>query len=258
MTVSRDALIGHTGFVGGTLHRQRPFAATFNSRNIEEIRGRSFARLVCAGVSAAKWIANKEPEQDWQAIRRLIDCLNGVEAERFILISTIDVYAQPIGQTELDIPPAAGLHPYGLHRLRLEEFVASRFPAHTIVRLPALFGAGLKKNALFDLIHLNQTEKIIPNAAFQWYPTRRLSDDLDRITGAGLELINITSKSIEMAAIRARFFPQVPIGAPVDHPALYDNRSIHDRLLGGVNGYHLSAAQILDDMHSYISDAAGH
>ena len=58
------ALIGHTGFVGGTLLRQCPFDATFNSRNIQDIRGGHFDRIVCAGVSAVKWLANKEPEAD--------------------------------------------------------------------------------------------------------------------------------------------------------------------------------------------------
>ena len=46
-----DALIGYTGFVGGNLHRQHAFDALFNSKNIEEIRGRSFARIVHASSS---------------------------------------------------------------------------------------------------------------------------------------------------------------------------------------------------------------
>ena len=36
-----SALIGYTGFVGSNLLRQRAFDATFNSKNIEQISGRS-------------------------------------------------------------------------------------------------------------------------------------------------------------------------------------------------------------------------
>jgi dTDP-4-dehydrorhamnose reductase len=253
--MARDALIGHTGFVGGTLCGQRPFAATFNSRNIEDISGQQFDTVVCAGVSAVKWLANKEPEQDWQGISRLIDCLRQVEARHFVLISTVDVYSRPVGLTEEDRPETAGLHPYGLHRLQFEDFIADRYPSHAIVRLPALFGARLKKNAIYDLIFLNQTDKIPANGRFQWYPTRRLADDLDRITAAGVTLINVTAEPVEMETIRARFFPGVAIGQPLDTPPLYDLRSIHDELLGGHGGYHLSADAVLDELASYLSEA---
>lgn len=251
-----DALIGYTGFVGGALRRDHPFAASFNSRNIEEIRGQSFDRVVCTGVPAVKWLANKEPEQDWLGISRLIDCLKEVSTKSFTLISTIDVYREPNGATENDAPPLDGLHSYGLHRLRLEAFIADRFVRHTIVRLPALFGPGLKKNALYDLIHRNQTEKIVPNAAFQWYPTRRLSQDLDRIDAAGVELINITAEPVPMETIRTRFFPEVAVGAPVAMPPLYDLRSIHDTLLGGRGGYHLSTGQVLAEMADFVTGEA--
>jgi hypothetical protein len=253
--MGNDALIGHTGFVGGNLLHDRQFAATFNSRNIEDIRGRHFDRIVCAGVSAVKWLANREPDNDWEGIRRLIACLEDASADHFVLISTIDVYLDSSGLTELDAPATDGLHPYGLHRLRLEEFVATRFPSHSIVRLPALFGPELKKNAIYDLIHLNQTDKIVPNAWFQWYPVRRLADDLDRVRTAGVNLVNITSEPVMMETISSRFFPEVPIGQPVDAPPRYDLRSVHDRLLGGERGYHLDASAILTELADYLAEA---
>ena len=249
------ALIGHTGFVGSTLARDRRFPATFNSRNIETIRGRHFNTVVCAGVSAVKWLANKEPEKDWEGISRLIDCLSGVKAERFVLISTIDVYRDPSGQTERDAPPVDGLHPYGLHRLKLEAFIRQQFPVSTTVRLPALFGTGLRKNAIYDMIHLNAPEKVVPNGSFQWYPTRRLADDLDRIVAAGLDLVNITAEPVEMGAIHDRFFADVTIAPPVANPPRYDMRSIFDAVLGGHGGYHLSADQVFQELEIFITEA---
>ncbi len=251
------ALIGHTGFVGSTLLRQCDFDATFNSRNIGQIDGQSFDQIVCAGVSAVKWLANKEPEADRQGIARLTDRLATVSAKHFVLISTIDVYRDPNGQTERDAPPTEGLHPYGLHRLALEAFVAERFPSHTIVRLPALFGTGLKKNALFDLMTLNMTDRIVPNAAFQWYPLRRLGADLQTLVDAGLRLVNVTAEPVTMEAIRSRFFPGVAIAAPVATPPRYDLRSVYDSVLGGQGGYHLGAAAVLDEMAAFLAEA-GH
>jgi hypothetical protein len=249
-----NALIGHTGFVGGTLLRQRDFDATFNSRNIGTICGGRFGQIVCAGVSAVKWQANKDPEADWRSIKRLMDCLTHVSAEHFVLISTIDVYRDPVGLTELDAPPIDGLHPYGRHRLALEAFVAERFPSYTIVRLPALFGAGLKKNALFDLMTRNMTDRIIPNAAFQWYPLRRLGSDLSTIVGGGLRLINVTAEPVTMEAIRTRFFPEVVIAEPVASPPLYDLRTVNDALLGGRDGYHLDAASMFQEMAAFLAE----
>ena len=91
--VPPDALIGHTGFVGGDAARRgartmrRIIPATIGT-----IAGRSFRRVVCAGVSAVKWRANRDPEADRAGIQTLIDALATVTAEHFVLISTIDVY----------------------------------------------------------------------------------------------------------------------------------------------------------------------
>ena len=44
-----------------------------------------------------------------------------------------------------------GLPAYGRNRLQLERWVREDYPNALIVRLPALYGIGLKKNFLFDL-----------------------------------------------------------------------------------------------------------
>jgi nucleoside-diphosphate-sugar epimerase len=250
-----DALVGHTGFVGGTLLRQRSFDRTFNSRNIAEIRGQMFDTLVCAGVPAAKWLANNNPDQDWQGISGLIECLDAATVRHFVLISTIDVYREPFRLTEDDAPSVDGLEPYGLHRLRLERFVEERYASYTIVRLPALFGTGLKKNALYDLINLNRTDNIVPNATFQWYAMRRLNRDLELITEAGINLINVTAEPVTIEEVRTRFFPRVPIGPPIASPPRHDLRTIHDILLGGHGGYHLRAGQVFDEMASFLAES---
>lgn len=248
-----DALIGYTGFVGSNLLRDGRFDALYNSRNIADIKGRHFDRVVCAGVSAVKWWANKNPEQDLAGIRSLMDCLEHVTADRFVLISTIDVYGAPVGVTERDDPPTEGLHAYGLNRLMLERWVAGRFPRHHVVRLPALFGPGLKKNAIYDLINDNGIGVINPESRFQWYPVARLAGDLARIEADGPELINVATEPVSMGAIRDRFFPHRTIGTTPSPFAAYDMRTVHDALLGGSGGYHLHADGVLAALEAYLA-----
>ena len=45
----RSALIGHTGFVGGNIAANAQFTDCYNSKNIAEIRGKSYDMIVCAG-----------------------------------------------------------------------------------------------------------------------------------------------------------------------------------------------------------------
>lgn len=255
MTGGAAALIGHTGFVGSTLARAgAAYEGLYNSRNIGEIAGKSFGTVVCAGVSAVKWLANKEPEADWASIERLMRPLESVRCERFVLISTVDVYPSPLGVTEEDAPPDEG-QPYGLHRRRLERWVAERFPVHHIVRLPALFGDGLKKNAIFDLLSGNMTDKINPEGVFQWYPVARLAEDLARVVASGLPLLNVAVGPLRMGDIAERLFPGVALGAPA-HPApRYDMRTRHAALLGGRGAYHLSAEESLDAIGRYVAAA---
>lgn len=155
-------LIGHTGFVGGALLRQTRFDACFNSANIAEITRARFGTVVCAAAPGSMIEANRAPERDKAAIDALIARLDKVEAERFVLVSSIAVLADFAGGDDEGTSAFQQELAYGRHRRALEAFVEERFPAHLIVRLPALFGAGLRKNFLFDL--LNPVPSMLPEA----------------------------------------------------------------------------------------------
>ncbi len=232
--------------------RTRSFDVTYNSSNIEAIEGRAFDRIVCAGVTAAKWWANANPQEDRSRIERLIDHLGKIETDEFVLISTIDVYKDPHGVTESDPIVRDGLHAYGSHRAMLEDWVAEHFSRHRIVRLPGLFGSGLKKNAIFDLIHDNGIELINPASRYQWYPLENLADDLDRCAAADLNLINFATEPIAMGAIIDRFFPGAAVGGKASLAASYDMRSSHDNALGGGGGYMMRAPAIMDALASFL------
>lgn len=147
------ALIGHTGLVGGTLTRAQSFSAIYNSKTIAEIRGRTFDLVICAGTPANMWAANQHPDADKANLDSLEAHLREVRTERLLLISTIAVLDDAsAGYTERTAQYEA-VKAYGRNRRDLEMRLQDRFPKSHIVRLPALFGPGLKKNFVFDILN---------------------------------------------------------------------------------------------------------
>mgnify|MGYP002780738210 FL=1 len=251
-----DALIGHSGFVGSTLARQRRFDAVFRSTDIDSIAGRHFDTVICAGISATKWLANREPEADLAAIDRLRHALDAVECRRFVLVSTVDVFARPIGVDENDPPDAT--EPYGRHRLDVEHWARERFPT-TVVRLPGLVGPGLKKNALYDLAHGHRIEQLDPRAVFQFYPMVNLWADLQVVLDAGLDLVHLTAEPLALDEIaRTAFGRELSVveSATMSDAPRYDLRSRHANLFGGRNGYVYSARESIMAIRAYAQSVA--
>lgn len=247
-----QALIGHTGFVGGVLHTSEAYDAVYNSKTIEQMRGQAFDRVVCAGVKAVKWQANADPETDRAGIDQLTSVLADVEVDRFVLISTVDVYPSTQGLDEDAVISRQDGQPYGRHRLYLEDWVTARYPGALIVRLPALFGPGLKKNIIFDLANDHETYKINEASSFQWYDLTRLPQDLRRAEGAGLPLVNLVPEPIATATILERVFPKSKVGTDPSSALHYDVRTKHAGLFGGANGYICSHDESLTALEAFV------
>ncbi len=247
-----NALIGHSGFVGGNLLAKRHYDSIYRSSDIDSIRGRSFDHVVCAGVQALKWWANLHPEEDQSCIERLLDPLSTIKADRFTLISTIDVYPAPRDVNEDTSIPSEGHHAYGLHRLEVEDRIREMFANVLILRLPGLFGPGLKKNVIFDMIHDKDLHNIHPGGVFQYYDLRHLADDLDHAWDLRLDLLNVSTEPLGTSEIRDHFFPDKTLGAEGSVPAGYDMRSKHAAPWGGKDGYLYSKEQVLVGLKDWL------
>lgn len=250
---NNDALIGWSGFVGGTLLRQAEFGTLYRSTDIGEIDGRVFDTVICAGAPAQKWLANREPEADRQKIEDLIAHLATIRCKTFVLISTVDVFKSPLGVDEDTAVDEVGLHAYGLHRRLLEKFVAQQFPRHLIVRLPGLVGPGLRKNIIFDGLNDNNLQAVDSRACFQFYPMVNLWYDIRIALEAGLQLLHLTAAPCSVADVFrlgfGRPFDNVPAGSTT--PASYDMRSRHARLFGATGAYQYSARETLQAIRAY-------
>jgi nucleoside-diphosphate-sugar epimerase len=248
----RSALVGHTGFVGGNLLRQAPFDDLFNSKNVGELAGREYDLLVCAGAPAEKWKANADPEGDRAALARLMEPLARAKARRVVLVSTVDVYPRPIEVDEdTPIDPDAG-GAYGRNRLALERFVRERFDT-LVVRLPGLYGPGLKKNAIYDLLKDNQVEKIHAEGVFQFYGLERLWPDVTRFLEARLEVVNLAVEPVSVREIARFAFGREFTNVTPNAPARYDFRSKHAARFGGAGGWFQDAATALDGIRRFVA-----
>lgn len=247
-----NCLIGYTGFVGGNLAAQRHYDVLINSKNFHDLEGRSLDRIVCAGIPAVKWKANKDPEADIAHINELVKVLETVSARKFVLISTIDVYSVNADVDEDFDCHNPAHHAYGRHRLYFEDFCKAHFSDVLIVRLPGLFGPGIKKNVIFDLLNDNCLEMINPESFFQYYDLRNLSADIDRAEKAGLHLVNFFTEPIPTAEVLRRFFPGKAVGAKASPKAVYDMRTKYAGLRGRTGGYLYSAEEVLAQLQDFI------
>jgi nucleoside-diphosphate-sugar epimerase len=245
-------LIGYTGFVGSNLLAAMAFDSLYNSQNFSDLAGCEFELLVCAGISAAKWLANKNPEEDKQKIEALQHVLQAVRARTFVLISTIDVYPVQSGVDESYDCHTKDNHAYGSNRLAFEDFCREQFSDCYVVRLPGLFGPGLKKNVIFDLLHDNCLEMINPKSSFQYYDLRDLASDLDKALTAGIRTINLFTEPIATQTILSELFPDKHVGKSPGPEAHYDLRTRHAKLWDCEKPYVAAADRVMRKLADYV------
>jgi nucleoside-diphosphate-sugar epimerase len=249
----RNALIGYTGFVGGNIYNQGEFADAYNTSNINDIDGQEYDLVVSAATYAEMWRINQDPEGDLAQINGLIDHLKTVKAAKFVLISTVGVYKNPNGSNEDTPVETDGLLAYGANRYHLEQFVRDNFDA-LIVRLPGLFGPGLKKNVVYDLMHNNMVEKIHHAGTYQYYNLGNIWKDINVALDNNLPLINLATEPVRTDELAAHCFgrenfDQEPEGVK---PAYWDMHSKHAELYDGTVPYLYSKQQVLDDIKAFV------
>lgn len=148
----RTALIGSTGFVGGAISRDVKFDAEYASATIDQIAGQTFDTVICAGAPGEMWRANADPTGDRRNLESLVTALTKASIGRLVVVSTIAVLADPADGPDETTTKFETDIAYGRNRRWLEEALSDHFTTLTL-RLPAVFGQGLKKNFLFDLRH---------------------------------------------------------------------------------------------------------
>jgi dTDP-4-dehydrorhamnose reductase len=253
--MSKSALIGYTGFVGSNIKAEHDFTDLYNTKNIDDIDGKEYDLVVSAATYAEMWKINANPEEDWARISSLMEHLKTVKAKQFVLISTICVFKDPVDGFTEDTPvDLQNLPPYGMHRYKLEQFVKKQFPHVLIVRLPGLFGAGIKKNIIFDLIHDNNVDRIHKDASVQYYNLAHLWDDIQTALKNNIGLLHLSVEPTTTEEVAQAAFGKEFTNAPADvHPKTFDFKSKHAGLFHGTNGYLYSKQQSLEDIKNFVA-----
>lgn len=192
--------------------------------------------------------AARNPAADLAAVEAAMENIRRIAPEWVVLISTVAVYPEPRGVDEDTPVRGDSMNVYGRNRRLLESWVEETFSRRLVVRLPAIYGPGLKKNFIYDYIHLIpallsenkflELEGQIPRlrefysprgdgffrcrelapaedtelkvafqaagftalrftdsrSAYQFYPLRRLWEDIRRAEAAGLARVNLWSR----------------------------------------------------------------
>jgi hypothetical protein len=130
--------------------------------------------------------------------------------------------------------------------------MCEQFQQVLTVRLPGLFGTGLKKNVIYDLMHDNMLVSINPASSFQYYDISRLWADITVALDNELELVHLFTQPIATREILQRFFNDKLVGQTPAPEAHYDHRTRYAHLYGGQGGWIESADSVLGRLGRYL------
>jgi len=136
-------IVGSNGFLGRTLsNASKNFDYDINNvtrKNFEHFKKEKFDVLINTATPSKKYWASNNPHLDFQATVSLTaDLVYNWNYEKFIQISS------------LSVNDSKSNHPYAINKKAAE--VISSYKKSLIVRLSNLYGKGLNKGPLYDLL----------------------------------------------------------------------------------------------------------
>lgn len=171
-------VLGGAGFVGSAfvrlLERRGTPHRVITRQNYDKVRGEACDVLINANGNSRKYMANREPLWDFDASTRSVaESLVAFRANTYVYLSSGDVYPDPscarTTREDTPIDPSL-LTRYGLHKFLAEQLVRGAHRDWLIVRMGGFVGPGLRKNAIFDLLH-GDPVWLHPDSALQFIGT---------------------------------------------------------------------------------------
>lgn len=246
------AIIGARGFIGSTLSRKFIGCEQYTRENISKLEESPARTILITAAPAIKWKANQYLEEDFDAISTIYDLVSRSKASECILISTIDVFASGVEFSESDLPLEENVEGYGRNRIWLEKKIQSRFERNLIVRLPGMFGPGLKKNVLFDL--LNKREDIsYPSYEniFEWLDVRDIPELITKARELKLNTLNLATEPTVLGVLAQEIF-NVSLPRNNSKTLRYEMKSIHvSKMINRESPYYFNKIEIFEKIKKW-------
>ncbi len=199
-------LIGAKGFIGAALAaaaRARGYALTAIDRdNYAQSQGAQADLLINAAGNSRKFLDDQDPLQGFElSVSSVMRSLHDFKFNFYIQLSSGAIYpdeGNPANNAESSLLDPAAMTRYGFHKWLAEQLVRRYAPEHLIVRLGGLLGPGLKKNAVFDILHGGPLY-VHPDSQFQYMDTRDLAEaifDLYAKAAGKVQLLNLSARGV--------------------------------------------------------------
>ncbi len=214
-------VIGGHGFVGSgfvrLLQRLEAPHRVIQRDNYHEFVGQSCDVLINANGNSSKLLSRREPATDFNAsVQTVMASLHDFKCEKYVLCSTCDVYndvTDPgLNREDAAIDPRKQSR-YGFHKHLAEQLVRYEQPNHLIIRFGGFIGPGLKKNAVYDILHGGPLW-LDPESALQFLHTDAAAElvwTLTEAAGAG-EVVNVCGAGlVRLRDVLQRVGREVPV-----------------------------------------------
>jgi nucleoside-diphosphate-sugar epimerase len=220
-------ILGGRGLVGSAFarHCQRAGLAhvILDRQNYAAYAGASCEIFVNANGNSRKLLAAREPLAEFDAsVRSVRASLTDFRFRTYVHISSCDVYpdcSTPATTRESIAPDPARQSPYGFHKHLAEQCVQHAAADWLIFRCGGFVGPGLKKNAIYDILHRGPLY-LDPSSELQFLHTDRAAETVWQLVQAGVrrEIFNLCGRGVvqlrEVAALAGTTVPVAP-GSPL-------------------------------------------
>ncbi len=209
-------ILGAKGFVGSAFVRycrqhNLPYAV-IDREEYPSYVGQACDILINADGNSHKPLAARAPMEDFEAsVRTVRASLVDFRFGKYVHISSCDVYpdcSSPATTRESETPDPARQSPYGFHKFLAEQCVRHGAQDWLIFRCGGFVGPGLKKNAIYDLLHGGPLF-LDPASELQYLHTDRAAAIIFEILKAGVsrEIFNLCGKGTVRLAEVAEIVP---------------------------------------------------